>query len=41
MGMTAILFSGAEPFEKLVNIPSIWPLVKSGENWSSGFREDV
>ena len=32
MGMTAILFSDAEPFEKSVNIPStegpMWNLVK-------------
>ena len=38
MGMTAILFNDAEPFEQSVNIPLI---VKSGENWSSGFREEA
>ena len=32
-----------EAFEQMVNIPSTeGPMyVKSGENWSSGFREDV
>ena len=38
MGMAAILFNDAEPFEQSVNIPStegpLWNLVKSGENWS-------
>ena len=35
MGMLAILSSDAEPFEHIVNKP----YVKSGENWSNGFRE--
>ena len=34
MGMAAILFSGAEPFEQIVNISSteglMWNLVKTG-----------
>ena len=37
MDMGAILFNGAEPFEQTDR----WPHVKSGENWSSNFREDV
>ena len=42
MGMTAILFSGAEPFEQIVNKQSFdrRPHVKSGENWWRGFREE-
>ena len=41
MGMTAILFKGAEPFEQNVNIPSTeGPHVKSEEIRSSGFREE-
>ena len=35
MGMTAILFNGAEPFEQIVNIPStegpMWNLAKIGQ----------
>ena len=35
MGMAAILFNGAEPFEQIVNIPStegpMWNLVKIGQ----------
>ena len=35
MGMAATLFSGAEPFEQVVNIPStggpMWNLVKIGQ----------
>ena len=34
MGMVAILFSGVEPFDRRLH-------VKSGENWSNSFREDV
>ena len=42
MGMAAILFSSAESFELNVNILSTeGPRVKSGENCSGGFREDV
>ena len=37
MGMVAMLFIGAELFEQIVSIPH----VKSDENWSSGFREDI
>ena len=33
MGMVAILFNGVEPFDR-------WLHVKSGENWSSSFREE-
>ena len=41
MGMAAILFNDAEPFEQSVNIPStVGPVWNNGENWSSGFRED-
>ena len=36
MGMAAILFNDAEPFEQINRRPH----VKSGENWSSGFREE-
>ena len=36
MGMVAILFNDAEPFKQSVNIIH----VKSGENWSSDFREE-
>ena len=40
MGMAAILFNDAEPFEQSVNIPStkslMWNLVKIG----CGFREE-
>ena len=38
MGMAAILFNDAEPFEQSVTIFSTD--VKSGENWSSGVREE-
>ena len=35
MGMAAIMFNGAEPFEKIVNTPSkegpMWNLVKIGQ----------
>ena len=35
MGMAAILFSDAKPFEQIVNIPSkevtLWNLVKTGQ----------
>ena len=41
MGMASILFNDAEPFEQRVNMFNRRPHVKSGENWSSGFREDV
>ena len=42
MGMAVILFNNAEPFEQSVNIASTEkPDVKSGENWSSGFREET
>ena len=34
MGMMAIFLNGVEPFD-------IRAHVKSGENWSSSFREDV
>ena len=41
MGMAAILFDDAEPFEQSINIPlTEGPQMKSGENWSSGFREE-
>ena len=41
LGMAAILFNDAEPFEQSVNIPSTeGPHVKSGANCSSGFREE-
>ena len=40
MGMAAILFNDAEPFEQSVNIPSTeGPMWNNGENWSSGFRD--
>ena len=35
MGMAAILFNNAEPFEQIDRRPN----EKSGENWSSCFRE--
>ena len=39
MGMIAILFNGAEPFEQ--NIPfDRRPHLKSGDNRSSGFGEE-
>ena len=40
MGMAAILFKGAEPFERISNTP--WdgrPQVKSGENWPNDSRK--
>ena len=37
MGMAAILFNGAEPFEQIVNTLSTELHVKSGENCSRGF----
>ena len=48
MGMAAILFNDAEPFEKKkkqekkkLSIPfHSKPRVKSSENWSFGFREE-
>ena len=40
MGMVAILFNGAEPLEWNVNTPSTEGLLKSGENWSSGLRDE-
>ena len=39
MDMVAILINGAEPYEKSVHILNKRSSVKSGENWSSGFRE--
>ena len=40
--MAAIFFNDAEPFEQTDNAPSTRrPNEKSGENWSSCFREDV
>ena len=43
MGMAAILFNHAKPFEQIDNTPlTEGPILKSGENWSSCFRvEDV
>ena len=43
MGMPAILFNHAERFEQIGNMPSTEGTtdVKSGDNWSSCFREDV
>ena len=40
MGIAAILFKDAEPFEQSVNIPLTDGHMKSGENWSSGFRDE-
>ena len=41
MGMAAILFNDAEPFEQSVNIPSTeGPMLNLMQNWSSGFREE-
>ena len=41
MGMAAILLNDPEPFEQSVNVISSEGPMKFGENWSSGFREDV
>ena len=41
MIMAAILFKGAEPYEQICQPPFDRPHAKSGENWSSGYREDV
>ena len=38
MGMVDILFNDAEPFEQIDNNTSTD--VKSGENWSSCFRQE-
>ena len=38
MDMAAIFFNGTEPFEQIGNI--LLTEVKSGENCSSGFREE-
>ena len=40
MGLAAILFNDAASFKQSVNIFDRRPLVKPGENWSSGFREE-
>ena len=40
MGMVAILFNDAEPFEQIDNTPGIEGCVKSGENWLRYFREE-
>ena len=40
MGIAAILFNGAEPFKQIVSIFSM-SHVKSGENCSSRFREEI
>ena len=44
MGMAAILFNGAEPFEQIVNIPStespMWNLVKIGPAVSEKMFKD-
>ena len=39
MGMAAVLFNDAEPFEQIDNTLRQRPSVKSGANWSSCFRE--
>ena len=39
MGIAAILLNDVEPFEKLIKFDRR-PKVKSGENWSSCFREE-
>ena len=42
MDMAAILFNGAEPFELIDNtLLTEGPHVKSGENCSSGLKEDI
>ena len=41
MDMAAFLFYGPEPLKQIVNIFSTKLLVQSGENCSSGFREDL
>ena len=38
MGKAPILFIGVEPFEQIVNTFHRRLHLKSGENWSSGFR---
>ena len=41
MGMAAILFNDAEPFEQSVNVPSTeGPMRNLVQNWSTGFREE-
>ena len=40
MGMAAILYNGTEPFKQIGNILLTEGLVKSGENCSSGFRDE-
>ena len=43
MAMAAILFNSVEAFKQTINTP--WTegpmILKTGENWSSDFREDV
>ena len=41
MGMAAILFSDAEPFEQCQHSFERRPHMKSGENWSSSFKEGI
>ena len=40
MDIAPILFNDAEPFEQLSTSLRQKAHVKSGENWSSGFREE-
>ena len=40
MDIAALLFSGVELFKQMINTPSTKGPVYSGENWSSGFKEE-